>query len=60
MKNIRIVNSTGDSQDTRVYVGNTEVTGVYRVVIDPIEVGGKLSAIIQVHPLEIDLVVSEE
>ena len=53
---LRITNTTGLAKDTKVYAGETEVTGLISIEIDKIVNGSVLKATVECYP-EIDMVV---
>lgn len=58
MKTIRIVNKTGVAKDTRIYDANTGqiISGVRSVEILPFDVGGLITARLEIVGPELDLV----
>ena len=56
---LRIVNTTGRADDTKVYAGETEITGIISIEIERIVSGRILTATIECYP-EIDTVVNND
>ena len=57
MNNIRIINTTGITNDTKVYVEGVELKGIISLEIDPILAFNKIvTATLKVHVVELDVV----
>lgn len=57
--NVRIVNKTGITNDTKVYVNDKELTGITRIAIEPFVAGQVLRANLTLNVAEVDVIVSE-
>lgn len=55
MNKLKIV-SDGTARGTRVYAGNTEITGIARIEVLPINPGGLVSAVLTFPAVALDLV----
>lgn len=57
MSNIRIINKTGITNDTKVYVNDVEVKGIISLEIDPVLAFNQLvTATMKVHVVDLDVV----
>ncbi len=57
MSNIRIINKTGITNDTKVYVNDVEVKGIISLEIEPILAFNQLvTATMKVHVVDLDVV----
>ena len=55
MANMRIINITGLSNDTRVMCGNEELNDITSICIDEIKPGGLVTATITVHKVQLNV-----